>query len=73
MGVFGILARLLARAFTGSTFWSWKRIFVCSLVVSFLYACSDEYHQAFVPGRHASMDDVTIDTIGAWIALGIRP
>ena len=73
MFVFGVLARLLARAFTGTTFWSWKKIFVWSLAVAFLYACSDEYHQAFVPGRGASLLDVTIDTFAAWLALGCTP
>ena len=72
-GVFGIFARLLCRAFTGSTCWSWKKIFTASLVLSFLYACTDEYHQSFVPGRSASMIDVSIDTAGAWAALGITP
>ncbi len=71
--VFGVLARLLARAFTGSAFWSWKKIFACSLVVSALYACSDEYHQSFVPGRSASVVDISIDTVGAWCALGFMP
>jgi len=73
MGVFGILARLLARAFTGSTYWSWKKIFAASFVLTFLYACTDEYHQSFVPGRGPSVHDVAIDTVGAWLALGIRP
>ena len=73
LGVFGILARLLARALTGTTYWSWKKIFVTSLILTFLYACTDEYHQAFVPGRSASAKDVTIDTLGAWLALGLRP
>ena len=71
--VFGILARFLARAFTGSTFWSWKKIFTWSLILSVLYACSDEYHQSFVPGRGASVIDVAIDATGVWLALGIRP
>ncbi len=73
MVAFGILARLLARAFTGSTFWSWKRIFAMSLMMTFLYACSDEWHQSFTPGRVASPLDIVIDTLGAWIALGIVP
>jgi len=63
MGIFGVLARLLARAFSGSTYWPWKKIFVWSLVWAFLYACSDEYHQSFVPGRGASAADVAIDTL----------
>jgi VanZ family protein len=73
MGVFGILARLLARAITGSTYWSWKKIFAWSLTATFLYACSDEYHQSFTPGRVASVKDVALDTLGAWMALGLRP
>jgi VanZ family protein len=73
MGVFGILARLMARALSGSSYWSWKKIFSVSLTMTFLYACTDEFHQSFTPGRHASMKDVTIDSVGAWIALGIRP
>ena len=73
MGEYGILARLLARAFSGSTFWSWKRIFFWSLVLSFIYACSDEFHQSFVAGRVASVLDVTFDTLGAWLTLGLKP
>lgn len=71
--VFGVLARLLARAFVGSTYWPWKKIFAWSLVGSFLYACSDETHQIFVTGRAGSAIDVFIDTLGAWLALGLRP
>jgi VanZ family protein len=71
--VFGVLARLVARAWTGSTRWSWKRIFVWSLVLTFLYACSDEIHQAFVPGRSCTLGDVLIDTTGGWLSLGVIP
>jgi VanZ family protein len=71
--VYAVLARLLARALTGSTFWSWKKIFWSSLALSFLYACSDEYHQTFVPGRVGCLHDVLIDTFAAWVALGLRP
>jgi len=73
MFVFGVLARLLARALMGSSRGSWKKIFAWALALSFLYACSDEYHQSFVPGRSCSAVDVTIDTVGAWLALGFRP
>lgn len=31
---------------------------------SFLYACSDELHQYFVPGRSAQFTDVMVDSIG---------
>ena len=36
-----------------------------SLIFSFLYACTDEIHQIFVPGRSAQFRDVLIDTLGA--------
>ena len=32
---------------------------------SFLYACTDEIHQIFVPGRSAQFRDILIDTPGA--------
>ena|SRR5258706_12123676 len=70
---YGVLARLLARAFTGSTFWPWKKIFAASLVSAALYSCTDEFHQAFVAGRHGTPRDVVIDTVGAWLALGLKP
>jgi VanZ family protein len=71
--IFGVLARLLARALSGSTFWSWKKTFYWTLIVSALYAGSDEYHQSFVAGRGASLVDVAIDSLGVWMALGLRP
>jgi VanZ family protein len=73
MFMFGVLARLLARAFQGQTPWSWKRIFTWSLALSFLYACSDEWHQRFVPGRQCAATDVLIDSFGAWLALVLKP
>ena len=41
----------------------------CALLLSFLYACSDEFHQTFVPGRAGQFKDVLIDTAGALIGL----
>ncbi len=41
----------------------------CSLVFCFLYACSDEYHQTFVPGRAGAMIDVAVDLAG--VAFGL--
>jgi VanZ family protein len=73
MVVFGILARLIARVFTKNTFWTWKHVFALALALTILYACSDEYHQTFVAGRHGSPVDVLIDGAGAWLALGIIP
>ena len=33
--------------------------------VATVYAASDEFHQWFVPGRHAAVQDVVIDSCGA--------
>ncbi len=36
-----------------------------TLTSCFLYACSDEFHQYFVPGRSMQFTDAMIDTAGA--------
>jgi VanZ family protein len=38
-------------------------------VLTALYALSDEFHQAYVPGRHGSVFDVAIDGVGGLIAV----
>lgn len=35
------------------------------IIFCFLYACSDEFHQRFTPGRSCMFTDVLIDTSGA--------
>jgi len=35
-----------------------------TLIVVFLYALSDEWHQSFTPSREASLGDVMIDVLG---------
>lgn len=46
-----------------------RKSLVSSLIVLVLYACSDEVHQLFVPGRTGRIRDVLIDTSGAVIAM----
>lgn len=36
-----------------------------SVLYAFLYSCSDEVHQSFVPGRSAQFSDIVTDTLGA--------
>ena len=47
---------------------NWK-LSVISIGLSFLYACSDEFHQKFVDGRHCKFTDVLIDTAGTCIGI----
>ena len=39
-----------------------------AVLVAVLYACSDEWHQTFVPGREGRLRDVGIDAVGAVVA-----
>lgn len=39
------------------------------LLFVILYACSDEFHQSFVPGRGPSLKDVIIDTFGGTVGI----
>lgn len=41
-----------------------KRAYICSLLMVFMYACTDEFHQLFVEGRSGQFKDVLIDTSG---------
>lgn len=69
---YAILALLVWRALhqSGNNLpaWSWPKVGGTLLVV-FLYAATDEFHQSFVPTRTPHFTDVLIDTTGAAIAL----
>lgn len=38
---------------------------IISLLICFLYAASDEFHQLFVSGRSGQFSDVILDTLGS--------
>ncbi len=42
---------------------------VMVLVLAFLYAASDEFHQSFIPGRQASIRDFVADAAGACVCM----
>lgn len=48
-----------------------RRALLGALLVSMVYAISDEVHQLFVPGRSGSVRDVLIDVGGATVGLGV--
>ncbi len=60
-----ILGLLLFRAFRGGSIgsWNWRWSFFAVIFVV-LWAAGDEFHQAFVSTRTASVVDVVIDTAG---------
>ena len=43
-----------------------------TIVISVLYAFSDEFHQIFVPGRNANMNDILIDGAGILFSIIIN-
>lgn len=48
---------------------NFKKSLMISLFIVFVYACSDEIHQIFIPGRTARIKDVVIDTCGGSFAM----
>jgi hypothetical protein len=52
----------------------WKRkrhIFLWSWLIPVVYACTDEFHQYFVPGRSCELRDVCIDSTGALLGVAL--
>lgn len=46
-----------------------RMTYILAVIIAFLFACTDEFHQLFVPGRSGQFTDVCIDTIGACIGM----
>jgi VanZ family protein len=68
--VYAVLALLLFRAFRSGSQERWRlRWALSSLMVAFLYASLDEYHQTFTRRRVGSIYDSLIDISGAATAL----
>ena len=67
---YAVLAVLLYNSLkpAGAPLWSPKAA-VWALLASGSYSLTDEFHQLFVPGRHACLSDCAIDTTGALLGL----
>lgn len=61
MSEYAILTLLL---FGSMAYRNERKKYVMPLVITFLYACTDEFHQIFVQGRAGRFSDVLIDTAG---------
>lgn len=46
-----------------------KNTISISVLVGFIYACSDEIHQLFVVNRYCSFNDVMIDVSGVFVGV----
>ncbi len=46
-----------------------RRAAVFAVLVTLLYALTDEFHQTFTPGRHAGLNDVALDVGAAGVAI----
>lgn len=44
-----------------------RQLFLLPIIISALYAASDEYHQTFIPGRSGQFSDVLLDSAGALV------
>ena len=66
MSEYAILTLL---GFVTFSFLHGRRRFLIPITMTFLYACTDEIHQLFVPGRAGRFTDVLIDTTGGIIML----
>lgn len=44
---------------------------LCGVLLAFVYALSDEWHQSFVRGRVASLQDIAVDALGIVSALAV--
>jgi VanZ family protein len=66
---YAVLAVLIQRGLTGS--WLlWRPLTAgTAWILATVFAMTDEYHQSFVPGRHASGWDVALDGVGALLGL----
>ena len=62
--VFGVLAILWARVLGER-----RHALPVAFLLTMLYALSDEFHQAFVPGRYPDPWDLLSDALGAVLAL----
>lgn len=60
---------LLALSLLFAFYKNHKKGYRTTLIICFLYACSDELHQLFVDGRSGELRDVLIDSMGALLAI----
>ena len=63
--LFSVLAAFILLAIRGWNFKINLRWVIAAAIFSSLFGISDEYHQSFVSGRHASVADALINSISS--------
>lgn len=63
--VYFVLVILVINAFNQMHLLTRVNTYIYSIIICFIYACTDEIHQLYVVGRTGQFIDVLIDTIGA--------
>lgn len=66
--VYFVLATLVFWGLKAFGLKGWK-ISILPIIICFIYAYTDEFHQSFINGRSSEFIDVIIDTIGAVIGI----
>lgn len=67
---FGLLTFLIWHSIKGFTART-GALTLTTLSLVLIYACLDEWHQSFIPGRTSSFGDIINDLIGALLAITI--
>lgn len=66
--VYFVLSLIVLNALSAVNIKSYKSYVIC-IVICFLYAIFDEYHQTFIDGRTGQITDSLIDTFGSIIGI----
>lgn len=65
MFVYAVLYILLFRAYQKTNYGKFsKRNYFFPILISFIYALTDEFHQSLIPGRHPTFRDAGYDMLG---------
>lgn len=67
---FVVLAILLFRAFEPAEHGR-RRALIATVLVAWMFALSDEFHQMFVPGRQADWLDILFDWAGGFVGVSV--
>jgi len=72
LGVYAVLAALIDRALRAQVRFPFlsRRHLMFTVLLTGLYGVTDEFHQAFVPGRNAAIFDLFADILGALLYAG---